>query len=289
MVDFNTPVGRIVWGNPAKPRIKKDQKTKQPVFRDGKQVEQWTFGLAIPKADFNAQVWPYLQQEAATLYPSGVPGQFSWKVKDGDGVDRNGKPYRDREGYAGCFVLAVTTEAFAPPIYKLENGAYRQLAANEIKCGDYVVVKLNVKANSPKDQTHTPGLYVNPVGINHVGYGQEIVGQEADPNEMFGATQYQLPPGATTAPQVQQGAAAPPFAAPAPAMQPAPVATQYQAPPAPAPMPTQGPAPFPPPAHDFVNNAGHGNPPAPAPFNNAPGPGGGFPPQMPGTGTGRFQ
>lgn len=263
--EFVTSPGRIVWGNPARSVNKKDQKTRQPILRDGKQVEQWVFGVAFPKAEFQQFIMPYLQQEIQSVFPHGVPPQFSWKIKDGDGVDRSGKPYNTREGYAGCFVLTISTEAFAPPIYKNENGRYRQLEANEIKTGDYIVTKLNVKANIPTNASHTPGIYINPVGIELIGYGAEIVSSNADPDEMFGGRTYNLPPGATATPQAPQTSAAAPYMAPAQQSAhgvPAPTATpQYMTPGSNAGhyalMPVSPSNPLPPPAHDFVHNAGH--------------------------------
>jgi hypothetical protein len=264
--EFLTPVGRIVWGNPAKPQKKTDQKTRQPILKDGKPIEQWVFGLAIPKAEFNQFVLPWLQYEASTAYPNGVPSNFSWKYKDGDGVDRQGKRYSDREGHGGHYILTISTEAFAPQIYKNEGGRYRQIEAQEIKCGDYVVVKINAKVNVPTSPTHTPGLYINPQGIELVGYGQEIISSGADPDEMFGGRQYALPPGATATPQAPQGGAAAPYNVPGqPGGAPAPYAPPAAAP-QPAPVyaatpPVQyAPAPashLPPPAHDFVQNAGY--------------------------------
>lgn len=206
-IEVKTPVGRIVWGNPGKATIKKDQKG-QPVLKDGKPVEQWAFGLAIPKAEFQQVVWPAMAQEAATGYPQGAPQAFSWKYKDGDNDrDRNGVPYNQREGYAGCYVLTITTESFAPPIFKLnpQKGAYDQLTGDQIKTGDFVACALSFKVNVPTDRTHTPGLYVNPVAIDHVGYGQPIF-NGPDAQQLFGGTQYQLPPGASAAPVAAAGA-----------------------------------------------------------------------------------
>lgn len=275
---FVTPVGRIVWGHPLKPQIKKDQKTKQIIMRDGNQVQQWVFGLAIPKDQFVAQVWPQMSAEAATLFPNGVPSNFSWKYKDGDGVDASGKPYNTREGYAGHYVLTISTEAFSPQVFKHENGAYRQLAPEEIKTGDFVAVNLTLVANKPKDIQNTPGLYVNPNGIVFVGYGAEIVSAGSNPDELFAGAQFALPAGASAAPLMP---AAPLPGAPAPLPQP-----QYapQPLPAAAPQPQYAPAPLPAPAPDFVHNAG-----APAPLPQpqyAPAPAGGVPP-MPGMPTGR--
>ena len=68
------------------------------------------FGLAIPKMDpatgqhaqGYVEIYQKLQAEALTLFPSGqLPPDFSMKFKDGDAVDHVGKPFSDREGYAG--------------------------------------------------------------------------------------------------------------------------------------------------------------------------------------------
>ncbi|QWY83130.1 hypothetical protein [Rhizobium phage RHph_X2_24] len=317
--NLRTPPGRIVWGNPARATTKKDQRTKQPIMKDGKPVEQWAFGVAFAKHDFNSFLKPYFDQEAASAYPHGVPQGFSWKYKDGDGVDRQGKPYSSREGYAGHIVVNISTEAFAPPIYKFENGAYRQIAPEEIKTGDYVVLSLNLKVNVPTNPTHTPGLYVNPNGIELVGYGTAIQ-QSVDPTEMFGGQQYQLPPGASATPissapagvgmpgmpgQPQQpapGGYAPQQPVQQPMQPPATMPPGYPAPQQPVQQyqQPQQPAPggYPPPAHDFVQQAGM----QPAPGGYAPPPPqqpvqqyqqpqqpapGGYAPQMPGMMPGR--
>ena len=276
--------GRIVWGHPAKskPKTQKNPQTggNEVVIKDGHPVQQWSFGVAFPKDHFQSVIWPAMAQEAATGYPNGVPRNFSWKYVDGDSVDNRGQPYSLREGYAGCIVLAISTEAFAPPIYKQQNGAYVQVPPEGIKCGDYVALALTLKCNVPANATHTPGLYINPQALELVAYGTEIVGQGGvDPNAVFGGKQYQLPPGATTEPQVTMGNAAMPgtgtmpgMAAPAgmPGMAPAGMAAPAGMPgmaapagmpgmAAPAGMPGMAPAgmpgQMPAPAHDFVNGA----------------------------------
>ena len=233
---INTPVGRIVWGHPMKSQVKKDLNTNQPVMRDGQQVEQWVFGVAIPKDQFGG-LYQQMQQEVLSAYPNGAPSNFSWKFKDGDATDRQGQPYSTREGWADHYVLTISTEAFQPPCYKFENGQYRQLAENEIKTGDYVVVNLDIKANIPTNRTHTPGLYINPNAVELVGYGTEIKGSGGvDPKDAFGGQQHQLPAGASTTPvsSAPEGVGIPqPAAMPPPATQP---------------------AAMPPPATDFVQN-----------------------------------
>lgn len=318
-VEIATPVGRIVWGHPTKPRNKtrKNPATgaNEVVMKaDGSgPIQQWSFGVAYDKAQFQAGIWPAMSQEAAALFSNGVPGKFSWKYQDGDGVDDQGKPFSAREGYAGCYVLAISSELQAPPIFKLNGGKYDQLPGDAIKCGDYVVVGLNIKANQPSDRTHTPGLYMNPTLVEFIGYGTEIVSQgNVDPMALLGGQARQLPPGASATPMQAPGAPglpgmgaaapapmAPPAAAPGmmppgpmqspPAMMQPPPAPMAPPPPPPAPVgpqrptdpthiahagtpseqwwngtawapapiaPTAAPPMLPPPAHDFVANAG---------------------------------
>lgn len=197
---FLTSVGRIVWGHPMKLTAKTDQRTKQKVLKDGKEIMVSAFGVAFPKAEFLQNIWPHMGKEIATGYPAGAPQGFSYKYKDGDGVSREGKPYNLREGWAGCYILTVSTEAFTPAVYKSENGVFRQLAEHEIKTGDFVRVSISCVLNVPKVVTQTPSLYINPQGIELVGYGHEIF-NGPDAATMFGAAAPAvLPPGASATP-----------------------------------------------------------------------------------------
>lgn len=262
--------GRIVFGHPSKGRIKKDIRTKQPIIKDGKQVHQYVFGVAIDKATFNAQVWPALYNESRAAFPNGIPSNFSYKFKDGDSTDSKGAPFSTREGYAGHCVVTVSTEGFAPQVFKNENGQYRQLAENEIKCGDFVAVNVTIKYNGAVSP-NTPGLYVNPNAVVLIGYGQEIASSGQDPDELFSGFQPAQFAGMSTAPVMSN--------APLPsAMMPAAPANPYSAPPAgqqymtssPAhPAPVAAPAQLPPPARDFVHNATGQPPMAPAPAYGA--------------------
>ena len=278
-IEITTPVGRIVWGHPTKQKPKLDNKRQPVIGADGQPRQVRSFGVAFDKATFQNVIWPALAAEAATAYPQGVPPAFSWKYVDGDGVDREGKAFNQREGYAGCYVLAVSTELpNPPPIFKLNGGAYQQMPAEAIKCGDFVAVGLNIKVNVPTDRTQTPGLYINPLAIEFVGYGTEIISQgSADPMALFKGAQHQLPPGASATPVGAPAGApgmpgmgmqqpAPGYPAPAPAGMPG-----YPAPGAPAGYPAPAPAAAPgyPPQQPGY--------PAPAPAA-APG----YPPQQPG-------
>lgn len=200
--ECRTGVGRLVWGNPQIPQKKIDRNTKLPVLKDGQPVMQYAYGVAYPKAEFQSIIWPLMSAEIATIYSQGVPPNFSYKYKDGDGVDSKGKPYSAREGYAGCFVLNVATEAYQPPLWKWNPATqqYEQVPDGGIKTGDYIAQNLSFQVNKPKDTTHTPSLYVNPRAIELVAYGTPIIAM-ADPTEMFGpGGQRQLPPGASLTP-----------------------------------------------------------------------------------------
>lgn len=279
MTECTTPVGRIVWGHPGRARQKThiDGAQKgQPVLRDGQPVQQWSFGVAFAKADFEQHIWPVMAAEIATGYPNGVPPRFSYKYVDGDGTDNKGVPFANREGYAGCYVLAITTEAFAPPIYKFnpQTGKYDQLTEDQIKTGDHVRVGLNFKVNVATG-TLTPSIYVNPVAVEFVAFGAEIH-NGPDAATLFGGVAPQVPPGASTTPVTSSGVGMP-------GMGQAPVAQGGM--PAPAPVaPMQHPSPVQP-AHDFVNQAGQqpAQPQAPAPQPMPPQPAAPAPGAMPGT------
>lgn len=248
------PVGRIVAGNPAKFEEKIDFYTRKPILKDGQPVKQCWFNVAYPKDVFMAEIWPKLAQEAATVNPAATQihpdnyesQKFAFKVINGDSPacpQGSNVPYNKREGYPGNYVVRFSSSAFAPGIFKYENGAYRKLNENEIKTGDFIVVNANITAHREKDG----GIYWNPNGIELVGYGTEISGSgAADPTAMFGGQTYQLPPGASATPLSSA-----PVGAAMPAMPAAPMA-------APA-MPAMSAAPatqMPAPAYDFVQNAG---------------------------------
>lgn len=195
------PVGRIVWGHPTKPRPATDNRNQPKLGKDGQQLMECSFGLAIPTDQFVAQVWPLMDAEMRKGYPQGAPGNFSWKMTQDHEIDNQGKPYSAREGYAGHVVLAVSTTLEPPGAFKWNGSQWQQMQSDEIKCGDFVQVEINFKVNVPLDRTHTPSLYVNPRAIGFVGYGDPIVtGFQADPNAAFGNGPPPLPPGASATP-----------------------------------------------------------------------------------------
>ncbi len=197
--------GRIVWGHPGKAQPKTDQQNKPILKADGSKIDVWSFGVAFDQAYFNQAIWPMLEAEAKSGYPNGTPPSFSWKLKDGvNGIDRQGKRYAEREGYAGCWIITVSTEAFAPPLLRwdMQTGQYQQMTPDQIKCGDYVALVLDVKLNIPSNASHTPGLYINPKAVIWVGSGVEIVPKSAFDPSTLPQMQYQLPPGVTQTPTV---------------------------------------------------------------------------------------
>ena len=321
-----TPVSRVVWGHPCKQRQRTDNNNKPITKPDGTPAMQYIFGLAIPKQEFSP-IWQAMSAEAAKGYPNGTPQNFAWKYDDGDDtrpVNGGGVPYAQREGYPGCYVLTIASALDnPPPLFKFNpaTGAYDQLPADQITTGDFIVVEINIVCNGPENRSHTPSLYLNPTGIEFVGYGKEIVSVAAiNPMQAFGGRQHQLPPGASATP-ISGGAAAgvgmptgqpqmqpggmpqqqPGYPQqPAPMQQPMPMQQQpqYQQPPGypdpqqqqpqfqqPAPM--QQPGGYPPPATGFASGPGGMQPqPGPMPMQQpmqpAPMQQPGYPQQMPG-------
>lgn len=275
--NFNMPVGRIVSGNVTLWEDAVDYHTKQKKLNaDGTPRKENRVSIAYNKQEFLEKVWPYILQEVGKVYPQYAnvhPDQcemsrFAWKVINGDSPNcpqGSQVPYNTREGYPGCYVVKISTSAFLPGTFKFENGAYRKVEANEVKCGDYVVANLTITAHTEKDG----GIYWNPNGYELVGYGTEIKGSGgADPMAMFGGTAHQLPAGASLTPissapanaqMPMQGAQPAPMSATMP--QPAPAAMPTAMPAAPMAQPAAMPAP----AYDFINNA-QGVQPMPAPM-----------------------
>ena len=202
--------GRIVWvnGDLFKGEVKKDQNTKMPIIdqRTGLQKVEYGFGLAIPKSQITQvlppnteALWNAIYGEALSLYPSGqLPPAFSMKFKDGDGVDHNGKPFAEREGYAGHIVLSLSTSV--PIKYFVWDAAMNTNVQVDkgIKCGDYVTVQLGIKAHLAIGQGK-PGMYLNPYAVQLAGYGPEIV-RAPQADSIFGNMAPVAPQGASQTP-----------------------------------------------------------------------------------------
>ena len=224
--------GRIVWtsGDLFSGKLKTEFGTNVPKLNKmGEQMKEYGFGLAVDKNLLQqvgegqpGQIWESMHAEANKLYPGGqLPPGFSMKYKDGDGVDHQGQPFSTREGHAGHIILSLTT-SLSIKFFKWENNQNIQI--NEgIKCGDYVNVQVQVKAH-PAIGQGKPGLYLNPMAVQLLGYGAEIVNAPSG-DQIFGLAQPPMPTGASAVPLAANPAAQlVPAGVPQPAAAPAPVA-----------------------------------------------------------------
>lgn len=255
---FTSPVGRFVQGDAFKPSDK-DQNGAPRTIKTGPNAgqpnPQYFVGVAFAKTD---PAWPafeaILKQAAAAafphLFPQGAAGAsshptFSYKIIDGDGVDTAGKPWSQREGFAGCWVVRFTRGAVigAPGVYQETSpGTFVQISNGRPRPGDYVRISGDVSGN---DNAQRPGLYVNLGMILFAGEGAEIVTQSGpSASEAFGGAA-PLPAGVAAPAPVAHAPVATPVPTPAPAPSaapPAPVASA-PAPVAPSPSPVPPPAP----------------------------------------------
>lgn len=200
-----TPIGRIVQGNPLIANPQFDDRTKQPKLgADGNQLNNWYINVAFDKTnpDTMAMVGEIYAEAARAfpqLWPQGVNFQapnfgcvradFAIKIKDGDGHDLNGNPHSKKEGWAGHYIVQISTYAGAMRVVdgNKNNAPITEVGSgpNHIKTGDFVVVALDFKSNGWKgDAQSKPGLYMNPDLVQLVGYGDAIVGGP-DANEVF--------------------------------------------------------------------------------------------------------
>lgn len=213
---FVTPVGRLVLGNPFEPQTKNAE--GQPLtIKSGPNAGQprvsYFVGIAIPKTDPGVgellqrihttarDGFPQLFDAASNcIYPG-----FAFKYIDGDSTtpNRKGKVPAQREGFAGCWVLQLSS-GFAPDCYDSNN--QKLTDPQSIKRGYYVRANMSVVANGSQNQ---PGVFLNFNMLQLCAYGEEIV-SGPDPDAAFGADKPALPQGASATPLAP--AAAPPVA-----------------------------------------------------------------------------
>jgi hypothetical protein len=183
--------------------------------------------LAIRKDDPG---WPALdaaiKQAAAAGWPNVCNAPtFAWKITDGDSAipNKKGKLPRDRDGYAGCWVLHFSSGTVSRCYQRNDQGALVECDPALVKTGYYARIAGNACGN---DSATNPGIYLNHNMVEMVAFGPEIV-SGPDANDAFGAPAA-LPPGASMTPVALAPAAAP--AAPAPVAAPvAPVTTPHTA------------------------------------------------------------
>lgn len=213
---FTTPVGRLVQGDCFVPQTK-DQQGNPRVVKSGPNIgqpnPQFFIAVAFPKmdpanptatnAEFNA-FYAILDRIARAEWPAlfPTPGApcvnplFTFKVKDGDGTDRNGKSNAGKEGFAGHWIVSFAS-SYAPKVVRPTSPGVWETVTDPatIKRGYFVRVAGSATGN---DSPQTPGIYCNLDMIELVAYGPEIV-SGPDAATAFAAPAA-LPPGASAAP-----------------------------------------------------------------------------------------
>lgn len=189
-----SPKGRFVQGDAFEPQTKDQQGNPLTIKTGpnaGQPTQRYFMGVAYPKSD--PTTLPYLMEIARAAaaswpayFPQGASQQpplfgsthprFSMKVMDGDGVDDNGKPNAQKDGFAGHWVVKYSS-AFAPKVY--EAGKYSEMERVDIdrakhsllKRGYFVRIGASFEGNG-NDQR--PGMYSNLQMVEIVHAGPEI-------------------------------------------------------------------------------------------------------------------
>jgi len=205
-----SPVGRIIWGSVSELNTRDITGKPEP----DAEKHAYTFGLAIRKDD--PGVGTLLQtfyQQAVAGYPnnqmmanriaqewqSGFSGvAFRFKVKDGDKpLQRTGKP---DDNARGCWVISCKTKI---PI-KCANAQNVEIDPKTVERGYFVEVALSIAVNEKTD--NTAGLYVNPMVVRLLAFGEKIMGGISIEDAFAGhAAPTQLPPGASATPVAPAG------------------------------------------------------------------------------------
>lgn len=266
-IEFLTPVGRIVAGDPFKANTK-DAEGRPLVVKNGPNAGQprveYYIGVAIPKTDMGYnELYEIIYGAARAAFPNMfdaagacINPKFSFKLTDGDSTVPNTKGIAPcaREGYKGHWIVNLSN-GFPPKCYT-QNGDTLITDPAMLKKGYYVRVYGDVKSNGSLQQ---PGVFLNFSMIELVGYGEEIHSGPDGAAVFGGKPAGILPAGASATPIASTTTLAQPPAASAGVPQATPPAssnTQMVAPPDAAPAQT------PAPAQDFLN------PPASTPAPN---------------------
>jgi hypothetical protein len=260
-INITLPPGRLVRGSLYKPTTT-DMQGNPLVVKNGQNAgqprEDWYCEIAISKA--GEQHWAHttwgkdLYQVGATDFPQAVQRQdFAWKVIDGDSTAMNqgNKVYRDIPGYAGCWVVRLSS-GYKSPLFTGQAGAWVQQPQEDfVKLGDFIQAAVTIKGNG---QAQKPGVYINHSMFAFIGYGQRIVSGPDANSAGFG--QAPLPPGVMATPPAGAPMPAAPSTPPIPGMPPAPGAPAPIMPPPAAPAPAAPPLPAAAPADPLVGVPG---------------------------------
>lgn len=198
-----TPGGRLVMGSLT---------DKEDKDHDGNVIPEadraYFFGVAVPKTDpLVGGLIGQLYQMAVTDYQSAplvlaeinkglTAKDFSWKIQDGDAPQYDSKTgaLRQTPDYIkGCFIFKFRTQyEFGACDF---NGL--DISRANIKRGDYIAVMFNSSVNGRVDSK--AGIYLNPVAIQLLGYGEAIqTGIKA--STAFAGRKIAAPAGATQMP-----------------------------------------------------------------------------------------
>lgn len=246
------PVGRMVQGDAFKPSLT-DQQGNPRVFKSGPRIgqpnPQYFVAIAYSKQDPEFyKVQAALVEVARASFPhlfdaagNCVNPMFAWKLVDGDGIDTSGKPNNTKDGFAGHWVLRLSS-GFAPKIYI--KGKYDPSQEvkdeRELPRGYYIRALIDVAGN---DNVQKPGLYLN-LKMIEIDKPGPVISNGPDASAVFAAT---ASPGAYTGAPVSgmpaMGAPMMPPAAPAIVAPPAAMMPPMAAPAAMAPPMVVAPAP----------------------------------------------
>jgi hypothetical protein len=188
--EFYTPVGRMVQGSFFE-ASDTDMKGRPLTDKQGKPRVEYFIALAVPKTDpdFNT-MWATIQGVAQAGFPNGEYNNpnFSWKHIDGD-------TQPEKDGFKGCHILKFKG-GFAPRVFT-KGGVSQIVDPAQAKRGYYYRVYGSV---APNGDLEKPGVYLNYVMFELVGYGEEIIGGPSG-ESVFGAKPAgPLPAGASDIP-----------------------------------------------------------------------------------------
>jgi hypothetical protein len=251
-IRITTPIGRMVQGGPVL-RDKLDDDGNK-VIEDGQVVQEVFVAIAIAKdnPDWNT-FYAALYNVARGAFPHLLDAnqvithpRFSFKIQDGDGVDKNGKSVAGKPGFAGHWIVKMGTR-FLPKCYRASNLEPTAVLTKEdaeqvFRRGHFISARVVVQGNGvkPSDSNRVPGIFISPEILFWEGFGPEIVSGE-DPREAKKGTEGAYRPAGMSDAPVGGGAAggslpAPGGAAPAPSSLPAPGGAA----PAPSSLPAPG-------------------------------------------------
>jgi hypothetical protein len=201
--NLQTPGGRLVMGSLTE-KSDKDHEGKAIAVED----RRYFFGLAVPKTTPGVgEIINALWTMAATDY-ANVPlvmqqinqglaaRDFSWKVQDGDVVTydkKTGQPRPTPEYFKGCFIFKFSTNFEVSCCDFNGNDINRA----DIKRGDYADIIFNAVVNGKMDGT--AGIYLNPVAVRRLGYGEPIA-SGVSASQAFAGRAAVMPVGASQMP-----------------------------------------------------------------------------------------